>query len=222
MSRLNQIKETNLGFSTFLSLLPLALSAGIVRGYRISGHIESFLLSDLLIGFSSLVSGLIILKVSIELAERFDFVVNKDHPVFLMSSLVLILTLFLGELSLISKSLSKNALTIWFVTIIIELTLVKLLKDELFEWRFLAPTLLHFLDASTTVVALKSGAQELNILVNLSNQVLGVYSIFAVKTIFIVPITVYLIREETEYRDLALIVIALMGLAIGTSNLFAI
>lgn len=81
----------------------------------------------------------------------------------------------------------------------------------------------HFLDASSTVVALQNSLTESRVLASLFIELLGPYGVFLMKALIIVPV-VYFSREEFNemYSGLLLYSVFSLGLVLGVRNLFLI
>ena len=86
---------------------------------------------------------------------------------------------------------------------------------------FIFPVSTHFLDAASTVIALEKGLQESRALARIFIEYLGSYGVFAMKALFIIPISYYLVKEIDEgISKEALYMIGVYGLVLGLRNYF--
>jgi uncharacterized membrane protein len=85
----------------------------------------------------------------------------------------------------------------------------------------------HFLDASSTVIALREGLEETRILASLFIELLGPYGILVMKSIVFLPLIYYIDREleEGEEREKMILLfsgITAYGIALAARNYFLI
>jgi uncharacterized membrane protein len=87
----------------------------------------------------------------------------------------------------------------------------------------LLPIWSHFIDASSTVIALNNSLSESRLLANIFIQYLGPYGIFLMKALIIIPLTFFAVRNLDEKHSLfALYVISALGLILGVRNILLI
>lgn len=97
------------------------------------------------------------------------------------------------------------------------------LIDENFGFISIFPIFGHFLDASSTVLALDRGLQESRVLAGTFIEYLGSYGIFLMKALIIIPVVYFIERKmEEEVTGTALFMIGMYGLVLGLRNYFLI
>lgn len=90
---------------------------------------------------------------------------------------------------------------------------------ELIKIQFLYPIFAHYLDASTSFIAIYEGAREKMFLGRALVDVFGPGGIFVLKTIIIVPLTYYIFRNlEGEERTYSLYLITALGVVLSARN----
>lgn len=78
----------------------------------------------------------------------------------------------------------------------------------------------HFLDASSTRIALRKGLRESRVLANLFLEIFGVYGIFLMKALIFIPITYYIL--EKNYAKELIFLLSIYGLVLGLRNYFLV
>lgn len=87
----------------------------------------------------------------------------------------------------------------------------------------LFPVWAHFVDASSTVIALENSLTESRILASFFIDVFGPYGIFLMKSMVIIPITFFAVENlEEKYSLLAVYIVTSMGLILGVRNILLI
>jgi uncharacterized membrane protein len=212
---ISRIKESgfNLKRKFFLSSTPLLILTGFTLG--MSNTSTELLIfeapySFILAGF--LAAG--ILAVSLEIYRR-DLA--ELHTVLFTLPLPGILLFLLVSTPATETLLALVSLvTFWSLTgyVIMRVTASDLMKVE-----FVYPVFAHYLDASTSYIAISEGAREKMFLGRIFVDVIGPGGIFVLKTLIIVPLTYYIFRNfEGEERIYPLYLITALGVVLSTRN----
>lgn len=98
--------------------------------------------------------------------------------------------------------------------------LVKKFKPGFASFEFLVPVAAHYLDATSTFVALTFGAEEKHVLGRIFIELFGNGGMFLLKTMVIIPVVYYIVKDiEGEEKIFYLFIITLLGLGIATRNI---
>ncbi|MFB6215622.1 MAG: DUF63 family protein, partial [Candidatus Aenigmatarchaeota archaeon] len=90
---------------------------------------------------------------------------------------------------------------------------------EFMEMEFVFPLFAHYLDASTSYIAISQGAREKMFLGRFFVNNFGPGGIFVLKTLVIVPLTYYIFRSvEGEERIYLLYFVSALGLVLSARN----
>lgn len=211
------VKKLDLSFDRrfFVAISPYVFLGGILRALRDHQVIDTILLETPIIYVLMFFYVLGILVISKFLEER-DVV--EYHQLSLAVGL-----LSLGALISLFDSFNFTVflqlLILTLAWLITGLGVLYLLKPDLISYSFILPVAAHFLDATSTVVALGQGAEEKHVLANFFINTLGPYGMFVMKGLVIIPATYYIIKEfEGEERNYYLFLITLLGIALATRN----
>ncbi len=97
---------------------------------------------------------------------------------------------------------------------------LKYRKPEFLSWDFTLPVAAHYLDATSTFTALQFGAEEKHVLGRAFIDIFGSGGMFILKTLVIVPVVLYIVRNfEGEEKTFYIFIITLLGLGIATRNI---
>ncbi|WP_414837851.1 DUF63 family protein [Candidatus Nanosalina sp. VS9-1] len=139
---------------------------------------------------------------------------------------VFVLGLFLSVISLSAHNI-ENFHAVGLTALITSLWLIpgiailKKFSPDFLSLEIVAPVAMHYLDATTTAVALRFGASEQHIVASYFIEVFGPYGVFLLKTLAVVPAVLIINKEvEGEEKMFYLFVIAALGLGIAVRNLF--
>ncbi len=98
--------------------------------------------------------------------------------------------------------------------------ILKYYKTEFFNLNFAFPVSAHYLDATSTLVALSHGADEKHVIGRRFIEIFGNWGMFPLKTLVIIPIVIYIIRNfDGEEKVFYIFIITLLGVGIATRNL---
>lgn len=201
----------------FLSSTPLLVLTGFLLG--LSNTAQEFLILETPYRFFLIgVVAAVVLAASLELSRRG---IAGFHGVLSILPLpgILILTLLTTPGFWNSLILSAVVLT-WSS---IGYMLLDGFLPELKRLEFVYPVFSHYLDASTSFVALSSGAREKMFLGRFFVELFGPSGIFVLKTLIIVPLTYYIFRRfEGEERLYLLYFITALGMVLSARNFFGL
>ncbi len=204
----------------YLSFTPWIMAAGAVSAIHELQIIDTALFSSPLIGLGLIVSLIVLLraleKTSVE--SR----INPLKLIMLSGFTVFIPLLLLFDFQNLEALGPLVSLTvIWAIPGIL---ILRMLKPELLTWGFISPIAAHYLDATSTVVALSLGGTEQQLVAARLIDVLGPYAIFILKTVVIIPV-VYLIElkiNDEKEKLFYFFIIAALGLGITVRNVLVI
>jgi uncharacterized membrane protein len=214
----SKIKES--GFSVdrrfFLSSTPLMVLTGFILGLSSTSASLWILKSP----YSFIMAGSIaaaILATSFEISKR--DIANLHSIVFILP-LPGILLLFL-----ISTPKAPALLTLASIVSVWNLVgyaVLRTLTSELMKIEFVYPIFAHYLDASTSFIAISSGAREKMYLGSFFVEQFGSGGIFVLKTLVIVPLTYYIFRNvDGEEKIYLLYLITALGIVLSARNLLS-
>ena len=219
------VKKLGLSFNKefFIAISPFVFLGGFTRSLRDLGIIDSILLETPIIYIILFSLALIILSISTKLEEK-QIIDSYWHIVFLtgiiLLSAVLATLIFSAE---IEYSLVFEFTVLLLISSSILTGLTYLIDESWINYQFLIPVIAHYADSASTITALDVGAEEKHVVANLFIDVFGPYGMFLMKTIVIIPVTYYLIKEfEGEKRNYYLFLVAMLGLALATRNMTSI
>ena len=199
----------------FKGFIPFIMFGGALRALKDINTVNSILLETPFIYIITIGLGLLGLWTS----KKIEKLKNIDYhkTLGLVSSLFLAVTLSFYQLK------NPQALLLELFLIFLWSTIgfisLKIFKPELVRFEFLAPVTAHYLDASSTFVALNFNANEKHVLGRIFIDIFGPAGIFLMKTLVIVPISYYLVEEfEGEEKMFYIFIITLLGLGIATRN----
>jgi len=90
------------------------------------------------------------------------------------------------------------------------------------KW-FALPIAGHWFDASSSFVALRNGAEEKHVLAQFFIEQMGPVGMFALKAVIVIPAVYYINKNIDGFdRKYYLLLIALLGFALGTRNLVSL
>lgn len=94
---------------------------------------------------------------------------------------------------------------------------------ENLEKKIIYPIFTHFLDASSTVMALESGLKEKAYIARLFIDLVGAYGVFLMKLLIIGPISYYLLEKyEGKWKEEAFFFLVVYGFVLFLRNYFLI
>ena len=196
----------------YISTVPWLVTAGGLSAFYSSASTEIVLNSFIFTALSaSLITALHIGK-KIEKKKHLD----KSYIVLFTGIIVSIPVFSLLDLQTYSVILqTATHIAYWLIPLI---TVSYLLRNRLRPY-LVVPVITHFMDASSTVVALSKGAVEKQFIARFFIESLGPHGIFILKSISIIPI-VYIINRETEGKEkiFYLYIITALGLVITVRN----
>lgn len=198
----------------FLSAAPWITLTGALSAVNELG------LRNILLEAPFLFTGVVITATAtLYMATKFEKYSNIDrYKLFLGTGLLL--NIFLLGLFTVKNTqailLTAGIISTWFV---LGLGFLKVFRPSLLSYSFTLPVAAHYLDATSTAVALKFGAREQHIIAQHFLDIFGIYGVFVLKTLIIVPITFFIIKEY-DYSDkkFYLFLIAALGLGIAVRN----
>lgn len=203
-------KNFVLGFSPFI------VFGGLLRTLKDVDAINSILLETPFIYLNLFAAGLILLYLSKNLEKRLEIKYHK----FLMASgalLSLVILPFFQVKEPLALLLFTGMVFLWSVP---GYLFLKYKKKEFFTWEFILPVAAHYLDATSTFVALEFGADEKHVLGRIFIEIFGSAGMFILKSLVIIPVVAYIIRNfEGEEKMFYIFVITLLGLGIATRNI---
>lgn len=212
--------DVELNKEFFIGVTPYILMGGIGRSMRDAEIIDTFLLETPFIYIIIFALTLTLLKSSLYLEKRF----SKEYWKIWGLLGTLILVLMLSTFQFQNLAALAQFITLTIIWSILGGFLVYSLFDEYFNFSFLAPIFVHYLDATSTVVGLNLGGEEKHILGNFFIDIFGPYGMFIMKSLVIIPVVYYIYEyiEDTQERNYYLFLITLLGLAITTRNMISI
>jgi uncharacterized membrane protein len=202
----------------FLGLTPFVFLGGALRSLKDLNIVDTIALETPLIYF--LMFGFV--STVLYLSTRLEELKGVEYwkPMFATGTLSLFTVLGLipinnpGALGSAALMFSTAAVAVYYGT--------ELFYPELATLKFQLPVIAHYFDATSTVVSLANGGEEKHVLASLFIDNFGPYSMFLMKTLIIVPVTWYVVKEtDGDVQRFVLFVIALLGFALGTRNLLA-
>lgn len=214
------LKNTDIALDKgfYLSLTPWIVLAGALSALNEQGFY--FFTNTPLIVTGVLFASITALKTGELLENRYNW--PAIRTVFLAG-----LMLSLGALSFFSYSeiyLIHEFLLLTFIWLIPGLLAVKYFLSDYYSIELLAPVLAHYLDATTTVIALANGGVEQQVVARYFIDNIGLTGIFVLKTLVIIPAVIIIRREVKmdEKRLFYLFVLTALGLGISVRNLLLI
>lgn len=103
------------------------------------------------------------------------------------------------------------------------LSALKVFRPDLISFSFAMPVGAHFLDATSTFVALRFGASEQHLVARYFIEIFGPGGVFLLKTIAVIPIVLIIdIELEEDEKMFYLFVITALGLGIASRNFLQI
>ncbi len=199
----------------FTGFLPLIIFGGAFRALKDVDAVNSILLETPFIYIITIGLGILSLWTSKKIEELKDIEYHKTLGA--IGTVLLAATLSFYQLKNPQALLLEIfVIFLWSAVGFIGL---KLFKPELLRFEFLAPVAAHYLDASSTFVALNFNANEKHVLGRIFIDLFGPSGIFLMKTLVIVPISYYLVEEfDGEEKMFYIFIITLLGLGIATRN----
>jgi uncharacterized membrane protein len=197
----------------FLSSTPLLILIGFILG--ISNTSNELLLfespySFILAGF--LAAG--ILSVSIEISKRDLAELHTTLFTLPLPGILLFLLVSTPE-----TETSVTLISLVCLWSLIGYAILRVTASDLTDLEFVYPVFAHYLDASTSYIAISEGASEKMFLGRIFVDAFGPGGIFALKTLIIVPLTYYIFRNfEGEERIYPLYLITALGVVLATRN----
>jgi len=197
----------------YISTVPWLVSAGGLSALYASGNTDILLNGFIFTGLTATLLTAIYTGKIIEEKKKIDQSYTVLFTGILASITVLSLLNFLNPQIFLQTG--AHILS-WLGPLTV---LVYLLNNDKIKLELLAPIITHFMDASSTVIALSKGAVEKQFIARLFIESLGPHGIFILKSISIIPI-VYIINRETEGKEkiFYLYIITALGLVITVRN----
>jgi uncharacterized membrane protein len=211
---ISRIRESDFSINRkfFISSTPILILTGFIIGFSTASDL-ALLESPYSFLIAGLTAGLII-TASIELPKR-NLV--EFHRVLFSLPLPGIL-LFL----LVSTPKMGEMLTLSSIVVIWSLagyTALKLSPPEFMKIEFVYPLFTHYLDASTSFIAINGGAREKMFIGRVFVDSFGPGGIFVLKSLIIVPLVYYIFQEiDGEERLYLLYFIGALGLVLSAGN----
>lgn len=199
-----------LGFSPFI------VFGGALRTLKDVDAINTILLETPFIYLILFGMGAVLLYLSRKLEERTDIPYHRTLAG--SGALLALATLpFFGLNEPLALILFTGTTILWTTA---GYLFLKYRKPELLSWDFTIPVAAHFLDATSTFTALEFGAEEKHVLGRIFIEILGSSGMFILKTLVIIPVVLYIIRNfEGEEKTFYIFIITLLGLGIATRNI---
>ena len=147
--------------------------------------------------------------------------IRYDKTVFTIGILFLAGSTFLYSLeNFQALNLSVIVTLLWLVP---GLSALKVFRPDLISFSFAMPVGAHFLDATSTFVALRFGASEQHVVARYFIEILGPGGIFLLKAIAVIPIVLIIDKEmKGDEKMFYLFVISALGLGIASRNFLQI
>lgn len=203
-------KRFILGFSPFI------VFGGALRTLKDVNAVNSIALETPFIYLILFGIGISLLYLSKKLEGRTDI---SYHRTLAGSSTLLVLGIlpFFGLKEPLAAILFTGTTILWGTA---GYLFLKYKKPELLSWDFTIPVAAHYLDATSTFTALEFGAEEKHVLGRLFIDIFGSSGMFVLKTLVIIPVVLYIIRNfDGEEKTFYIFIITLLGLGIATRNI---
>lgn len=207
--------EIDIDREFFIGFTPFIIFAGALRALKDINAVNTLLLETPFIYLLTFALGILALVASKKLEQYKN--IHYHKTLFGISLTLLLITISFYTLKNTTAVFLQLFITfLWATAGFIAL---KIFKPELMRFEFTAPVSAHYLDATSTFVALSFNANEKHVLGRFFIDIFGPSGMFILKSIVIVPATVYIIREfEGEERMFYLFIITMLGLGIATRN----
>lgn len=113
------------------------------------------------------------------------------------------------------------SIAVTFLWIVPGLSALKVFRPDLLSFNFALPVGAHFLDATSTFVALRFGASEQHLLARFFIEVFGSSGVFVLKAVAVIPVVLIINRNiENDEKMFYLFIITALGLGIAARNFF--
>lgn len=199
-----------LGFSPFI------IFGGALRTLKDVDAVNSVMLETPFIYLNLFLLGLSLLYTSKKIGERYGI---SYHKILATTGTLLTLVIlpFFDLKTPIAILLFTGLTALWSIP---GYLILRYKSKEFFTWEFITPVTAHYLDATSTFVALQFGANEKHVLGRIFIDIFGTGGMFILKTLVIIPVVAYIIRNfEGEEKIFYIFVITLLGLGIATRNI---
>jgi len=212
--------ELDMNKEFFIGVFPFILAGGFARSLRDAQIIDTIFLETpfiYIIFFAYAISALLATK-KLEAFRGIEY--HKSWSVIGFATLLVIIPLFDYQ-NLEPLGIFVIMTIVWSLA---GFLVMKTAFSKYLTFAFIAPIFVHYLDATSTVVALSYGAEEKHVLGNVFIDVFGPYGMFLMKTLVIVPVVYYIFTrfEDVYERNYYLFLITLLGLGITTRNMVSL
>lgn len=199
-----------------LGFAPFIVFGGALRTLKDVDAVNTILLETPFIYLLLFGTGLGLLYSSRKLEERTD--ISYHRTLAGSGAILALLTLpFFRFREPLALFLFIGTAAVWGV---LGYLFLRYRKPELLSWDFTLPVAAHYLDATSTFTALQFGADEKHVLGRLFIDIFGSGGMFILKTLVIIPVVLYIIRNfEAEEKTFYIFIITLLGLGIATRNI---
>lgn len=219
------VKKIDLSFDKrfFIAITPFVFMGGVTRSLRDLNILDTILLETPIIYILMFLFTFSLLYLTNLLEQR--HIINSYSALmsvigFFILSLVILKLYFNAEIDI--GVIQEFSILLGLSTLVLLIS-TRFLSNELLGYQFIIPIVAHFADAASTITALNAGAEEKHVLANLFIDVFGVYGMFLMKSLVIIPVTYYLVMEfDGEKKNYYLFLVALLGLALATRNMTSI
>lgn len=211
--------DVNYDREFFIALGPWIILGGITAPIELTGNALSIISQPIVIIPSLLTAALASIKIGKKLEEMKNLAYTKT--VFTTGLLLSLIALTFHSIE--NFQALRTLATITVLWLIPGLLFLRTFFPRFFSAELIFPVVMHYMDATTTVVALRLGGYEQHIVARYFIDMLGPYGIFVLKSIVILP-AVLMIREKTEGREklFYLFLVSALGLGIAVRNLLQI
>lgn len=196
--------------------IPFMMFGGSIRVLKDVETINSILLETPFVYLILFSLGLSLLYSSKKLEEKYELDYYKTLSIG--GTLFFLSTLPFFNLVQPLAIISFTGISILWLTL--GYLILRYYKKEFFNLNFAFPVSAHYFDATSTLVALSHGADEKHVIGRRFIDIFGNWGMFPLKTLVIIPIVVYIVRNfEGEERAFYIFIITLLGVGIATRNI---
>jgi len=196
--------------------IPLMMFGGATRVLKDVETINSILLETPFVYMILFSLGISMLYISKKIDDKYQIEYYKTLSI--VGTLLFLSTIPFFNLKQPLAFISFTGISILWLTL--GYLALRYYKKEFFNLTFAFPVSAHYFDATSTLVALSQGANEKHVIGRFFIELFGNWGIFPLKTLVIIPIVAYIIRNfEGEEKFFYIFIITLLGIGIATRNL---